>query len=338
MVLRWQGYDADSIRMATVRRSAQATPVKGARSDAAGHGFRRVWIYRPASGRTSRQNGSLSIGSRRAIRSIGPEPLRQARVQHIEADILDDEGVRAAIQGADTVINLVGILSQAGPQTFTAIHEDGARRVAATRQALGRHATRSHVGAGGQPHRTSAGGPLQGGRRRGGARRFPRGDDHPAQLGLWTRRSLFQRLRRAGATAAGVAADWRRPNEVSARLCRGRRHGLAAILANPASRGNTYEFGGPGSIPSKICSRLSVPRSAPDHCWCPYRSGPPKCWAGCCKCFPMRRFTRDQVRLLRTHKVVSGSEPTLGDLGVKPQALETIVPEYLAAYRQGGRG
>jgi hypothetical protein len=54
--------------------------------------------------------------------------------------------------------------------------------------------------------------------------------------------------------------------------------------------------------------------------------------------FPGAPITRDQVRLLRTHKVVSGSELLLGDLGVEPQALETIVPEYLSAYRQVGRG
>ena len=56
----------------------------------------------------------------------------RARIQCVEADILDDKAVWAAIQGADTVINLVGILTQVGQQTFTAIHDEGARRVAAT--------------------------------------------------------------------------------------------------------------------------------------------------------------------------------------------------------------
>jgi NADH dehydrogenase len=43
---------------------------------------------------------------------------------------------------------------------------------------------------------------------------------------------------------------------------------------------------------------------------------------------------RDQVRLLRTDKVVSGSEPTLADIGVEANALETIVPGYLTIYRR----
>lgn len=44
---------------------------------------------------------------------------------------------------------------------------------------------------------------------------------------------------------------------------------------------------------------------------------------------PNPRLTRHQVRLLKTDKVVSGVEPTLGDLGVHPRTLE----EFLAAFR-----
>ena len=56
---------------------------------------------------------------------------------------------------------------------------------------------------------------------------------------------------------------------------------------------------------------------------------------GLLQVFPDAPFTRDQVRLLRTDKVVSGSEPTLADIGVEARALETVVPEYLAVYQRG---
>ena len=55
---------------------------------------------------------------------------------------------------------------------------------------------------------------------------------------------------------------------------------------------------------------------------------------GLLQVFPGAPITRDKVRLLRTNKVIGGSEPLLGDLGVEPQALETIVPEYLSDYRR----
>jgi putative NADH-flavin reductase len=43
--------------------------------------------------------------------------------------------------------------------------------------------------------------------------------------------------------------------------------------------------------------------------------------------------TRDQVKLLKTDKVVSGAEPTLGDLGVQPPPLEEFLPVLKDKYR-----
>ena len=45
---------------------------------------------------------------------------------------------------------------------------------------------------------------------------------------------------------------------------------------------------------------------------------------------PNPPLTRDQVRLLKTDKVVSGMEPRLGDLGVQPRPLE----EFLARFNE----
>jgi uncharacterized protein YbjT (DUF2867 family) len=110
--------------------------------------------------------------------------------------------------------------------------------------------------------------------------------------------------------------------------------GFAAILANPANRGIVYEFGGPRMCTFKellefLCATVRVrPLLVPVPFWAAEVLG------GLLQMFPNTPLTRDQARLLRTDKVVSGSEPTLRDVGVKPKALEAIVPEYLAAYRR----
>jgi NADH dehydrogenase len=51
--------------------------------------------------------------------------------------------------------------------------------------------------------------------------------------------------------------------------------------------------------------------------------------AGLLQLLPNPPLTRDQVRLLRTDKVISGMEPTLGDLGVEPRPLD----EFLETFR-----
>jgi NADH dehydrogenase len=44
--------------------------------------------------------------------------------------------------------------------------------------------------------------------------------------------------------------------------------------------------------------------------------------AGVLELFPNPPLTRDQVQLLKTDKMVSGREPTLGDLGVQASPLD----------------
>jgi len=55
-------------------------------------------------------------------------------VEYIQADLLDDVTVGAAIAGTDAVVNLVGILTETANQTYRAIHVEGARRVALAAQ------------------------------------------------------------------------------------------------------------------------------------------------------------------------------------------------------------
>ncbi len=48
----------------------------------------------------------------------------------LQANVRDDASVALAVEGADAVINLVGILYESGRQTFRAVHVEGARRIA----------------------------------------------------------------------------------------------------------------------------------------------------------------------------------------------------------------
>src|SRR5918993_1106885 len=282
--------------------------------------------------RLARAGASVRVAARHPLTTA--EPPRLAQIQYVAADILDDAAVEVAIQGADTVINLVGILSQAQRQTFTAIHEDGARRVAATVRRLGVRRL-VHVSA------------------LGASRTAPARADRSKAAGEEAVRATFPEATIIRPSLVygpddhffnGFAALARRLPALP--LIGGGRTrfqpvyvedmvaGVGAILANPASRGQTYEFGGPRIYTFKellefVCATISVrPLLVPLPFWTAEMLG------GLLQVFPHAPLTRDQVRLLRTHKVVSGSEPTLADVGVEPKALETIVPEYLAAYRR----
>lgn len=59
------------------------------------------------------------------------------KVTIFPAPVQDEKSVRSAVEGANAVVNLVGILYERGPQTFRAIHHLGAARVAAVAAAAG---------------------------------------------------------------------------------------------------------------------------------------------------------------------------------------------------------
>jgi NADH dehydrogenase len=275
---------------------------------------------------------SMRVAARHPLTTA--EPPRLAQIQYVEADILDDAAVQAAIQGADTVINLVGILSQAGRQTFRALHEEGACRVAATARRLGVRQL-VHVSA------------------LGASRTAPALADRSKAAGEAAVRAAFPEATIIRPSLVygpddhffnGVAALARRLPALP--LIGGGRTrfqpvyvedvvaGFAAILANPGNRGETYEFGGPRVYTFKdllafVCATIRArPLLLPVPLWAAEVLG------GLLQVFPDAPLTRDQVRLLRTDKVVSGSEPTLGALRIEPQALELLVPEYLATYRR----
>jgi len=69
----------------------------------------------------------------------------------IQADVLDDVGVGAAIAGVDAVVNLVGILTQTTTQTYRAIHVEGAPASCAGSTAPWRDAPDPHIGSRRQP-------------------------------------------------------------------------------------------------------------------------------------------------------------------------------------------
>ena len=55
--------------------------------------------------------------------------------------------------------------------------------------------------------------------------------------------------------------------------------------------------------------------------------------AGLLELLPNPPLTRDQVRLLKTDKVLSRMEPTLGDLGVQPRPLDEFLVAFKDKYR-----
>lgn len=92
-----------------------------------GSGFVGRYIVR----RMAKAGWRVRVAVRRPNEALFVRPYGAVgQVEPIFCNIRDDASVRAALQGADAVVNCVGILAESGKSTFEAIQADGAERIA----------------------------------------------------------------------------------------------------------------------------------------------------------------------------------------------------------------
>ncbi len=134
----------------------------------------------------------------------------------------DSASIAAAVEGADTVVNLVGILYERGRQTFDAVHRDGAAAIAreAARAGVRRLIHVSAIGA--DPDADAAYARSKGEGEAAVREAFPEAVILRPSIIFGPEDGFFQPVCGHGAAVTGPAADRRRSHKVSAGLCRRR--------------------------------------------------------------------------------------------------------------------
>jgi uncharacterized protein YbjT (DUF2867 family) len=258
-------------------------------------------------------------------------PSAQA-VEIIQADVLDDIAVNAAIGGTDAVLNLVGILTETTTQSYRAIHVEAARRVAlsAHRHGVTRLIHLSALGA--SPTSPAFSDQTKAEGEQAVRAVFPQAtivrpslvfgeDDHFFnRFAAMIRSSPVLPLIGAGATRF-------QPVFVGDMTA-----GLLELLKRPETAGKTYEFGGPQVYSFKVLLELLMTALEQRRVFIPIPFALADIQAAFFELLPNPLLTRDQVRLLKTDKVVSGEEPTLDDLNVQPRPLERFLAVFKDTY------
>ncbi|EBA16922.1 NADH ubiquinone oxidoreductase, putative [Roseobacter sp. SK209-2-6] len=92
-----------------------------------GSGFVGRYIAR----RMAKEGWRVRVAVRRPNEAMHVKPYGvPGQVEPVLCNIRNDASVAAAMQGADAVVNCVGILNELGKNTFTSVQVDGAARVA----------------------------------------------------------------------------------------------------------------------------------------------------------------------------------------------------------------
>jgi NADH dehydrogenase len=268
------------------------------------------------------------------------------QVEPVYADLAKDFSVQAAVERADLVINLVGILYERGRRSFQAIHVDGAARIAAAAKAAG-VAQLIHVSALG----ADSASPSSYARSKAEGEKavleaFPKAvilrpsvvfgpeDDFFNRFASLTGISpvlpVFLndgfRLKGFGIDVWGSGGTKFQPvyvGDVAEAL-------LTAIKGG--FEGKTFELAGPRVYSMKQIMELTMQASGRKRCLLPLPMLIAKLQAPFLALLPNPPLTPDQVRLLSHDNLASGA-PGFKQLGIVPQDAEAIVPSYLARFK-----
>ncbi len=243
----------------------------------------------------------------------------------IQADVLDDVAVGAAIAGTDVIINLVGILTETTTQTSRAIHVEGARRVALAAQRHG--VTRLiHISALGASLTSPAISDRTKAKGEQAVREvFPQATIVRPSLVFGEDDHFFSRFAAMIGSSPVLPLIGGGMTRFQPIFVHDMIAGLLELLKRPETAGKTYEFGGPQVYSFKVLLELLLTALNRQRVLIPIPFALAEMQAGLFELLPNPPLTRDQVRLLKTDKVVSGAEPTLGDLGVQPRPLEDFL-------------
>jgi uncharacterized protein YbjT (DUF2867 family) len=265
---------------------------------------------------------------------------RVGQVHAVQANLRYRESVVAAVQGADVVINLVGILFERGRQRFDAVHAEGARHVAEA--AAGAGARLIHVSAlGADPQAPAVYANTKARAEAAVLGTVPMAVIFRPSIMFGPEDNffnLFAALARLTPALPLIGGGHTRFQPV---FVGDVAEAIARAADGTVRGGRIYELGGPEvrtfrQILEYILTtterrRLLVPL--------PFRVAEFKAWF--LQFMPTPLLTPDQVRLLQVDNVVSEAARregrTLPDLGIEPHAIEAIVPAYLWRYRKTGQ-
>ena len=264
------------------------------------------------------------------------------QVEPVFCNIRDDASVAAVTQGADAVVNCVGVLAELRKNTFAAVQAEGATRIARVAAAMGvaRMVQLSAIGA--SDTSASAYARTKAAGEQGVLDHMPDAMILRPSIIFGAEDEFFNRF--AGMTRLGpvlpvIGADTRfQPvyvDDVAAAAIKG-------VLGEVP--GGIYELGGPdvATFRELMQTMLAVVRRRRMILNMPFWAA--RIMAGGFNILRVVSLglvtppvTRDQVANLAVDNVVSDGAKGFADLGITPTAMMAVLPDYLWRFRPSGQ-
>ena len=293
--------------------------------------------------RMARQGWRVRVAVRRPNEAHFVRPYgRVGQVEPVLANIRNDESVRAAIRGADAVVNCVGTFDARGRNNFDAVQNEGAGRIAriAAEEGVSQLVHVSAIGA--DPEGASLYAQSKGKGEAAILSAFPRAVILRPSVVFGPEDQFFNRfagMARLSPVLPLVGADTRFQPVYVEDIARAAE---TAVLGNAAP--GVYELGGPdvNTFRELMEQMLQVIRRRRLILPLPFWLGSMMGRVTGTVSFltgglAPQPITTDQVVSLRSDNVVADDARGFADLGIEPVAMEAVLPSYLWMFRPSGQ-
>ncbi|MGZ8997401.1 MAG: complex I NDUFA9 subunit family protein [Allosphingosinicella sp.] len=254
-------------------------------------------------------------------------------IQFLRADIRRPSDVANAVQGADSVINLVGILTG----DFDSVHVDGARNVAAAAAAAGADSMVHLSAIGADPESASRYGRSKSEGEQAVHSAFPEATIIRPSIVFGMEDNFvnrFARMARLLPVVPVLRGSWKLQPVHAADLGKA----IAGAALQPlAHRGKTYELGGPQVISMAEINRWICQATGRSKPVVEIPDGIGAFIARATGWLPGGPITWDQWLMLQRDNVVSKGGTGFEPFGIRPAPLAAVAEGWLASYRRHGR-
>ncbi|WGM41184.1 complex I NDUFA9 subunit family protein [Caulobacter sp. NIBR1757] len=260
------------------------------------------------------------------------------QISVVQANIRDKASIARAVEGAEAVINLVGIMRESGRQRFLAVHGMGTRNVAEAARAAGarRFVQMSAIGA--DPDGASKYARTKAEGEAAVREVYPDAVIIRPSIVFGPEDDFFNRFGQMAALSPALPLIGGGHTKFQPIYVGDLAAAIAQAAASDAFAGQTIELGGPAvhdfkALMAFVCTETGRKRIlAPLPFPLAALMGMAGDLVGAVIAPPI---TSDQVELLRTDNVATG--PGLEAFGIVGKPIEAIVPSYLYRYRKGGQ-
>ena len=287
------------------------------------------------------RNYRIRVAVRRPELAGYLQPLgRVGQIHAVQANVRFPQSVEAAVSDSDVVINLVGILFERGRQRFDDVQASGAEMIARATHAGG--ARFVHVSAIGADENS----PSHYARSKAAGEQLVLAAEPQAvivrpSVVFGPEDDFFNRFAALASISPVLPLPAGGHTRFQPVFAGDVAEAIALAVSGGTRPGTIYEFGGPEVQTFKELMELTLATIERRRLLLPVPFALMKLQAAFLQFLPKPPLTPDQVEMLKSDNVVSTAaheqRRTLEGLGIIPESIAAVVPDYLWRFRKAGQ-